>query len=120
MELTGKCKEDFEKWLRPDILSEHRYSELITNCFSQFPESMQYGVYVDFFDSVGVYIQLTPYFDSVTEVVLWFFTLEDKRCVHLNSHLENKAKTRPEARMLAIEKANEIYNTQKNGITRDN
>ena len=71
---------------------------------------MQYGVLVDFFDSVGVYIQLTPYFDSVKEVVLWYFTLEDKRCVHLNSHLEGKYMSRPEARTAAIEKADELRN----------
>jgi hypothetical protein len=104
MKLTGKCKEEFDNW-------RERINHIEgSNLFYATSKSMQYGVYVDFFDSVGVYIELTPYFDSVTEIVLWFFTLEDKRCAHLNSHLENKAKTRPEARTKAIDKANEIYN----------
>ena len=105
MKLTGKCKEDFEKWLN---LKPKLYG--YDHVFNWLQTEMQYGVYVDFFDSVGIYIQLTPYFDSVTEIVLWFFTLEDKRCVHLNSHLENKANSRPEARTKAIEKANKLRN----------
>tara|TARA_R110000822_G_scaffold127454_1_gene262956 strand:- start:13498 stop:13899 length:402 start_codon:yes stop_codon:yes gene_type:complete len=112
MELTGKCKEEFEKWI--NFYGKHhvedRFNKLLD--WGTLTDSMQYGVYVDYFDSVGIYIQLTPYFDSVKEVVLWFFTLENKRCVHLNSHLENKANTRPEVRTKAIEKANEIRNKQ--------
>ena len=100
MKLTGKCKEDFEKWIKADILSEHRYSELITNGFSQFPESMQYGVYVDFFDSVGIRISTNQFNKEY-----WFDIdpqAEDCECL----------KTRPEARAAAIEKANEIKNKQ--------
>tara|TARA_R110000851_G_scaffold50227_3_gene120142 strand:+ start:177 stop:539 length:363 start_codon:yes stop_codon:yes gene_type:complete len=117
MELTGKCKEEFEKWFSKTYsyhgnqstppLEKVPYDDI---GFYNYNSSMKYGVYVDFFDSVGMHIQLTPYFDSVKKVMLWFFTLENKRCVHLNSHLENKDKTRPEARASAIEKANEIYN----------
>ena len=105
MELTGKCKEGFKEWW-----INFMDQEMSIHTFIQQHKSMQYGIYVDFFDSVGVIIEITPYFDSVTEVMLWFFTLENKKCMHLNSHLENKAKTRPEARLLAIQKANEIYN----------
>ena len=117
MELTGKCKEEFEKWFTnsdnhkgfdaEQIALDRKYRLKV---FYQLYPSMQYGVYVDFFDSVGIFIEITPYFDSVTEVMLWFFTLENKKCIHLNSHLENKAKTRSEARLLAIEKANELHN----------
>jgi hypothetical protein len=110
MKLTGKCKKEFEKWFRRINIKNN----WLLNSFYKLPQSMQYGVFVDFFDSVGIHIQLTPYFDSVTKVMLWFFTLENKRCVHLNSHLENKAKTRPEARTKAIDKANKLLNEQLN------
>jgi hypothetical protein len=94
MELTGKCKEDFEKWLRPDILSEHRYSELITNCFSGFPSSMQYGVYVDFFN--------TKKYEGVE--------LFDK-CFSLYFYHKTIFQTHNDIVKQAIEKANEIYNS---------
>jgi hypothetical protein len=59
MILTGKCKEDFEEWMlvnNNDLLkySEERYSEVISmsQLFKYLTDSMQYGVLVDFFDSV--------------------------------------------------------------------
>jgi hypothetical protein len=122
MKLTEKCKEEFEKWFVVVFLKHSlnyyestdkttkEYVRIDLKTFYTKNKSMQYGVFVDFFGSVGIYIQLMPYFHSVKEVVLWFFTFKDERCVHLNSHLENKAKTRPEARTKAIEKANELFN----------
>ena len=52
--LTGKCLEDFEQWLR--LASDHRYSELITICFDNFPLAMQWGVILEFADSKGYHI----------------------------------------------------------------
>ena len=51
MKLTGKCKEDFEKWLfNRNLLSSIciKYEILFFN-FYDLTESMQYGVYTDFF-----------------------------------------------------------------------
>ena len=115
MNLTGKCKECFEKWYLKAYHEGHSKNDKILQLlvFKSKKDSMQYGVYVDFFDSVGIYIQLTPYFDPFNEVMLWFFTLENKKCMNLNSHIENgKIPTRQESRNAAIEKANEIYNKQ--------
>jgi hypothetical protein len=113
MNLTGKCKEEFEDWLGSQTINTgsdiHKWYVTWVK-FHIISDSAKYGVYVDYFDSVGIHIKLTPYFDSVTKIVLWFFTLKDKRCVHLNSHLENKANTRPEARTKAIEKADKLRN----------
>ena len=103
MELTGKCREDFKKWytityfknLTPLSIQEHC---TILECFDDCFESMQYGVYVDFFDSVGIRISMNQFNDE------YWFDIDpqgiDSECL----------KTRPEARMAAIEKANEIYN----------
>ena len=44
MELEGKAKEDFEEYLYDNDIIMGWYS---------LTESMQYGVYVDWFDSVG-------------------------------------------------------------------
>jgi len=106
MKLTGKCKEDFEKWL---VCGEGRvnfykyYSDKHGDddpylWFTELPTSMQYGVYVDFFDSVDLSISMNQsnktYWYDIQE------TLDDCK----------EVKTRPLARTQAIEKANEIYN----------
>ena len=106
MTLTGKCKEAFESYLeelnRRDIEGVYCDYNGTFYCYNDYhfsclPESMQYGVYVDFFDSVGIDIEIytTVYgFDFMikTNIFLSYF------------------ETRAEARTAAIEKANEIYN----------
>lgn len=54
MKLTGKCKEDFDKWLYDLKFNNEKYDNL--DAFSDlrwddYPESMQSGVLIDFFDS---------------------------------------------------------------------
>jgi hypothetical protein len=108
MTLTGKCKEDFESYLeeldRRDIEGVYCDYNGTFYCYNDYhfsclPESMQYGVYVDFFDSVGVRVIISVY---------W----EDKEYFQVDTHnfSEYDINARPEARTAAIEKANEIYN----------
>jgi len=102
MELTGKCKEDFEKWLFSSInnwvIDEITHQEYYgENMFYQLPESMQYGVYVDFFDSVGMYVETYYAGLAVYEVIV-------------NEQGYNLCITRQKARTAAIKKACEIYN----------
>ena len=93
MKLTGKCKVDFKKWLSYDVFNGLQI---------RLTDSMKYGVYVDFFDSVGVYIQIeTRLFDNEHPVYIYY-----KR----NYTRVGRYKKRPEARIAAIEQANEIYN----------
>ena len=57
MKLTGKCKEEFEKWFVKDIdIDEDEFfnNDTMLYLFYTERESMQYGVYVDFFDSVEI------------------------------------------------------------------
>ena len=83
MELTGKCKEDFEKWWVNDWeIHNKSVGELTLTAWYKLPDSMKYGVFIDYFDSVGLSITIDPLGET----------------------------TRPEARTSAIEKANEIYN----------
>ena len=93
MELTGKCKEEFEKCYLKGVHNEENYHRHVITSFYSKSESMQYGVYVDFFDSVGI--------DSSS-----FSHYEFYKC-NLKDTL---FKTRLEARTAAIEKANEIFN----------
>ena len=69
MELTGKCKVDFEKWLvcGEGWVNFKKYYNACAGNNDPFlwvienPLSMQYGVYVDFFDSVEVFININTY-----------------------------------------------------------
>ena len=96
MKLTDKCKVDFEKWYEPigNINAIRCYT------FYELPNSMQYGVYVDYFDSVDIDTEIVK-----TLMGKFYILINDDR---LN---DDKFESRPEARTQVIEKANEIYNT---------
>ena len=101
MKLTGKTKEDFEKWLYDNDILMGWYS---------LTESMQYGVYVDWFDSVGIDVELRSPIIGYTDFELEYrFYISRKG---FDSFCSIYYKTRPEARTKAIDKANEIYNVQ--------
>jgi hypothetical protein len=113
MELTGKCKEEFEKWVKTknysichDVCERQMNIVPLGDMIEQLAESMQYGVYVDFFDSVGSYI-------SVSGLVLSKTYICDISVISNVEHYYDGFSTRPEARTKAIEKANEIYNLKK-------
>ena len=111
MELTGKCKEDFEKWVNQNHqkLIVRMGSEKTTTgtliLWDEFPLSLKWGVYVDFFDSVGIKILIK----NQDYQNWWFFHIKpvDIHETYIERSLRN---TRSEARKSAIEKANEIYN----------
>lgn len=96
MILTGKAKENFINFMcktYPDI----RWHE-----YENFTHSMIYALIIDFFDSVGIYIETWEY---------------QGFCWQVNSNLLDESpkynealKTRPEAQTEAIKKANQIYN----------
>ena len=95
MKLTGKCQEDFKKWCS----TEDGFQRIqLHSDFYILTESMRYGVYVDFFDTANIRISMNQFNKEY-----WFDIdpqAEDCECL----------KTRTEARIAAIEKANEIYN----------
>jgi hypothetical protein len=120
MKLTGKCKEDFEKWFEPplaewitDPWAIANYGSMVAR-FYTLKDSMQYGVYEDFFDSVGIILDIQPFLDynnNTYTKVLYYTTI----VIFLNSIIECdylKSDTKPQARAAAIEKANEIYNSK--------
>ena len=94
MELTDKCKEAFEKWN-----SENNYGKYK---FEDFNDSMQYGVYVDFFESVGLFVEV-----KVKPKINFNYGIHDRLEWLVSSEFFN---SRPEARKAAIQKANEIFN----------
>ena len=79
----------------------------VYDLFYLLPESMQYGVYADFFDSVGVRVFINEEFDTMGQYQRGFNPLvnnvqlyKDNDCFH----------TRAESRTASIEKANELRN----------
>lgn len=102
MMLTGKCKEDFEKWLINQYIESYKIEEWF---YSQ-SENMKYGVYVDFFDSVG--IQIVINWENGDGFEFWVPEYG------WNTNHEDFIPTREKARELSIEKANDIYNNKNN------
>ena len=100
MELTGKCKKEFEKWLvcgDGSINFEKYYNDKYGSddpytWFTELPKSMRYGVLEDYFDSVGVNISSFPHYEFHKS---------------LDNILFN---TRPESRTAAIEKGDKLRN----------
>ena len=111
MELTGKCKEDFEKWYN-ESFGEYGSDDgkmpslngIPYECtgFNNYSKSMQYGVFVDFFDTH--IIRIGDYCIIQNEAIYYES--------NVNGYLGGW-KTRHEARTEAIKKANEIYNQNK-------
>jgi len=86
--LKGQARKDFEKWLNEnkelrDFLNLK--CGLTTQNFNVLPFSMQYGVIVDWFDSVDIDV--------------------DKNTVYFSEGWD-----KPRARQKAIEQVNKIYN----------
>ena len=108
MELTGKCKEEFEKWYFKNYvkttkkfkdLYPHEYSD-IYDWFYNLQESMKYGVLEDYFDSVGAYVEIL----QIDQGKEFYWAINDDEMT------DGSEETRPEARTAAIEKANELRN----------
>jgi hypothetical protein len=111
MKLTEKCREDFEKWyFKTHCQTSLKYEELMPHhkedvygWFYGINLSFQYGIYVDFFDSVGIALQIYS-----TDYPKWFLNILQKG--RYLTVVRETFKTRQEAREQAILKANEIYN----------
>ena len=109
--LTGKCKTKFESWYVESWWSckyDSPYCErkglFKIAFFYELPFSMQYGVYVDFFDRVGINIWCYSHNGMVWNNAI----LTDGRFMKMSKGVFY---SRHEARQKAILKANEIYNT---------
>ena len=110
MKLTGKAKEEFEKWYDKMLIqfkkdNPKKLSWMLLARYFDLPESMQFGVYQDFADSVGIEINIKK---KIGGLFLIQINYNGKRHHYLG--VKNKHFTRPEARTAAIEKFNEIFN----------
>ncbi len=107
----GRFEKDFEAWLVKNeicviIFSDGEYTVL----FDHNPLSMQWGVYVDFFDENGIYItDGSGRFTLSDRYYYWALEVHGER-----GQMEDNttSKNRQEARKTALEKAIEIYNSK--------
>ena len=111
--LTGKCKEDFEKWIITDFVRDNLDpNDTLSNpsfdskLFYSMPFSMQWGVYLSWLDSLDYYMILTKEPHG-----FWSWVILHNEFVVEWSEQTDDIKTRQEAQQAAIQKANEIYNT---------
>ena len=118
MVLTGQCKKDFEKWAvetQDEISIEDRIHLKVSTGYGSIsfyystPFSMQYGLYVDFFDSAGIIIDVAPNSYEKTRIGDGFEWWISKESGSVNDFTP---KTREEARIDVIKQANKIYNEQ--------
>ena len=100
MILTGKAKEDFEKWLNKKMyyLGRHNFEDRDNN-IEDLSDNFQNTLIIEWFDSVGIYIT-SDYF----ELNKGFYS------EILDSNFAIVKPTRQEALTEAIKKANEYYN----------
>ncbi len=110
-------KTDFEKWHIEVYLgfdgsngfaSEGLKSKRLEEFYTLY-RSEQWGVYVDFFDSVGIYVEQNQYI-KLKEKLFGYNISEDKESSIWGVGDVYSCKTREEAREKALEKAIEIYN----------
>lgn len=107
--LSGSAKEQFEKWLQKEIQEDRVLWELCNLYgFIDLPESMQFGVYQDWADSLGYELCIDRcvddecnYIDNFEWVVMTINTIS-------NNGSGGTFPTRQEARNAAIEKLNDL------------
>ena len=118
--ITDNTKEKFEEWIqKQDYYFELRSNmslsvyESVTEMIENFPMPLQWGVYLEFFDSVGIVIFIDDNLNSMRHSLTW----EEKKeqCdfgyqVDYENYGSFKHKTRKEAQTEAIKKANDLFN----------
>jgi hypothetical protein len=97
MKLTGKAKEHFQLWYLKSIDND----KYVVSGFYNIPDSMQWGVYQDWADSLGYDLSCAEHENA------FMFLITHKKGTWID---EFDFKTRQEARNAAIEKLNELIN----------
>ena len=110
MELKNKCLKDFWIWyLLPEQRKTYKTNSLLGKApaiklrFLAMSFTERYGVYVDWFDSVGIEIFI---YDYIRTPILNY----EGFVVKINGNVIGEYSTRHEARTEAINKAQDIFN----------
>lgn len=107
MKLTGKCKKAFKIWYEESM--NHTPIMLPYNSFMGCHNSIKFGVFVDFFDHVNIYI-MDNIFSIEKDIAIEFIgQIETSKSIW--NSIEN---TRSKSRLKAIQKANQLLNNKLN------
>ena len=117
MKLTGKAKKDFKLYWEKRFQDHNKGADIspeaMDECYVQFmylrPPSEQWGAFVDWGDSVGIDICVFRDYMPLNTERSFYWGVEE-----VNGKLEHSghSDTRKEARVKAIEKLDEIYNSK--------
>lgn len=112
LEKYPKVKEAFEKWYYINYGGGFSLSDV--GFFYTFPFSMQWGVWVDFCDSKGLYLNLTPILSilngELDDVCATMDVKDLERKYARKQEFFLSSKTRPEARQKAFKQSLTILN----------
>lgn len=113
MELTGKCKEAFEEWRIKtgsiyDFQESNEISGTTEDGFDVLPNSAKWGVYQDFFNSVGIHFSIFRCVDF--SEYAYELMKEDEKFGYFYEDSKESFDSIEETRSEVIKKANEIYN----------
>jgi hypothetical protein len=113
MELTNKAKEFFEEWYLSNIrkLRSRSYDKLMVYQFYDLPLSMQWGVYLEWADSLGYYVNTTTFNIRNTMRCEFVISIEDSQETILFD--TEYLPTRQEAQIETIKKLNDLINKSK-------
>lgn len=111
--LNGKCLNDFEQYLFSDI-DEQKVGKLQAKFqrsirlkwISSLKEDFKAVLYMEFFDSVGIYIE-TGGIQHLGDLYFWY-NIQEWNTINGNNGFQFN--TRHEATTEAIKAANELYN----------
>ncbi len=113
--LTDKTLPTFERWyfethckssIKFEDLLLWQKSEVFDWLYSRC-ETIQYAFMIEFFDSVGIYIEITKSAD-----IFWLYDIKINNAKVYISALDPMQRNRQEATEKAIEHANEIFNNR--------
>jgi len=104
---TKKNKEQFEKWYNESPYGDYLFTHVETaynTGFEELPLSMQWGVYLEYYDSLDVY--------KSTMIEIRYYLYFDAFDVYIYGEWVISCSTRQEAQTEALKKADEIANSR--------
>lgn len=117
MILTDKTLRAFNKWNYDNDFGyiDHEPTSLVVH-FEDLDENLRNNIIIDFFDSVGMIINIKRYVMPLGEVE-WYYIITGDNGSHLNNHVSEESRSlldcRKEITKKAIIHANKIYNETK-------
>ncbi|MCG9970972.1 hypothetical protein [Christiangramia crocea] len=110
MELKGRCREDFKQFLFKELWVKQDFDKHEVT-FKDMPFSMQWGIYLDFFDSLDkdMYIALYPNYHCNKGLIGFTWGISCGYFPEEENYFGEDV-SREEAQKACLEKANEIYN----------